>query len=61
MPKCAIFLPLRHTFYFHAISQELLKIETINTPLEPLQPAGVPFGGLQNRTGFFCRKIDFWL
>jgi len=44
-PKCVVILLLfllilpRHTFYFHAISQELLKIDTINTLLEPLRPA----------------------
>jgi len=36
-----------------------------HTPLEPLRPADVPFGGYKTETkdlkGIFCRKIDFWL
>jgi len=36
---------LRHTFYFHAISQELLQIDIVNTPLELFRSIDVPFGG----------------
>jgi len=37
----------------------------INTPLEPLQPTDVPFGGSKTGSkdlgGIYGRKIDFWL
>jgi len=39
--------------------------DIINTSLEPLRPADVPFGGYKTETkdlgGIFFRKIDFWL
>ena len=40
-------LPLRHTFYFHSISHELLQNEIFSTrqKLEPFRPTDVPFGG----------------
>ena len=63
-PKSVLLLLLCHTFYFHAISQELLEIETINTPLEPLRPADVPFGGFVHIAPHFGgempRKPQFW-
>jgi len=38
---------LRHTFYFHAIPQELL---IINTPPKPFRPTDVPFVGYKTET-----------
>jgi len=39
--------------------------DIINTPLEPLRSADVPFVGykteMKDLGGIFCRKIDFWL
>ena len=67
--KCVVLLllpppPLRHTFYFQAISQEILQIQTINTPLEPLRPADVPFGGFADIAPHFLGEIppkpQFW-
>ena len=70
--KCVVLLLLLllllfllcHTFYFHAISQELLQIDIINTPLEPLRPADVPFGGFVDIAPHFGgempRKPQFW-
>ena len=60
-----LFLLVCHTFYFHAISQELLQIDIINTPLEPLRPADVPFGGCVDIAPHFGgelpRKPQFWV
>jgi len=56
---------LSHAFYYHAISQDLLQIQTINTPPEPFRPTDVPFGDYKTETkdsgGIFGCKIDFWL
>ena len=57
-----LLLPLRHTLFPRNFSGTVADI--INTPLEPLRPADVPFGGYKTETkdlkGIFCRKIDFW-
>jgi len=54
-----LLLILPRTFYFHAISQELLKIQTVRpiTPLEPLPPAYVPFWGFVDIAPHFGSEI----
>ena len=53
---------LSHAFYYHAISQDLLQIQT---SLIPFRPADVPFGDYKTEAkdlrGIFGCKIDFWL
>jgi len=50
------------TLFFHAISQDLLQIQT---SLIPFRPADVPFGDYKTEAkdlrGIFGCKIDFWL
>jgi len=59
-----LFLLLSHTFYFHAISQELTIADTniINTLPEPFWPTDVPFVGYNTESkdlgAVFGRKID---
>ena len=58
-----LLLPLRHTYYFHAISQELLQIQRVNTPLELFLPTGMPSGGHKTKTknqwGIFATKSNW--
>ena len=47
-----LLLPLRHTFYFHTISQNTADTYIVNTPLERLRPTDVPFGGYKTETEY---------
>jgi len=56
--KCVVLLLLRHTFYFHAISQELFEdTDIINTPIESLRPADVAFVGFVDIAPHFGGEI----
>jgi len=52
-----------HVLVPHDFSRTIADTDIINTPLEPLQPADVPFGGykteMKDLGGIFGRKIDF--
>ena len=56
---------LSHFLFPRDFSGTIEDTDIINTPLEPLQPTDVPFGGSKTGSkdlgGIYGRKIDFWL
>ena len=65
-PKCVVILLLLlcHTFFPRDFSGAVEDTDIINTPLEPLRPADVPFGGFVDIAPHFWSEIplnpQFW-